>query len=85
MVALARIMNTFHIQFDPVFHGHLSSHNIFIEYPSNEDAAEMEWTDLQQAVKVKVGQAELKDLAKYANMFYDYRVVSIWSAPECLK
>jgi hypothetical protein len=34
---------------------------------------------------VRVGQADLKDLSNYANMFYDYRDKNVWSAPECLK
>lgn len=36
-------------------------------------------------MKVRLGQADVKDLAKYANMFYNYRVASAWSAPECLR
>ena len=34
---------------------------------------------------MRVGQADLKDLSTYANMFYDYRDVNVWSAPESLK
>lgn len=45
-------------------------HNVFVEIP--EDSSEMEWADL-------------KDLGKYANMFYNYRPTNVWSAPECLK
>jgi hypothetical protein len=36
-------------------------------------------------VKVKLGQSESTDLSKYANMFYQYKTVSVWSPPECLK
>ena len=36
-------------------------------------------------MKVQLAQADIKDLAKYANMFYHYRLTSVWSAPECLK
>lgn len=34
---------------------------------------------------VKVGELELSDFKRYANMFFSYRCVSVWSAPECLK
>lgn len=27
----------------------------------------------------------MKDFKKYANMFYAYRCVTVWSPPECLK
>jgi hypothetical protein len=47
MISLARIMNTFHSQMESIFHGHLSSHNIFVEYPDNEEASTLEWSELQ--------------------------------------
>ena len=33
---------------------------------------------------MKIGQAEMQQLSKYANMFYNYRVASVWSPPEQL-
>ena len=71
---LAKILNSLHTADPPLYHGHLSSHNVFIETSESE-----------QEVKVQVGQAEMRDLAKYANIFYNYRVASVWSSPECLK
>ena len=35
--------------------------------------------------KVRLGELEMSDFKKYANMFYSYRAVSVWSPPECLK
>jgi hypothetical protein len=35
---MAKIMNTLHGQAQPMYHGHLSSHNIFIELPSQAEA-----------------------------------------------
>ena len=32
-----------------------------------------------------MGELELHDFKKYANMFSDYRCASVWSPPECLK
>jgi serine/threonine protein kinase len=32
-----------------------------------------------------VSEFELGDLKRYANMFYSYRNVSVWSPPEVLK
>lgn len=34
---------------------------------------------------MRLGQSEIVDLAKYANMFYQYKVVNAWSSPQCLK
>lgn len=34
---------------------------------------------------VKIGELELSDFKRYANMFYNYRSLSVNSAPECLK
>jgi hypothetical protein len=74
---LARIINTLHSLEPPIAHGNLNSHNVFIEVDSTED--------LNKPFKVQVSEVELSDFKKYANMFYSYRSVSVWSAPECLK
>jgi len=71
-------MNTFHSTKNlkrP--HGHLTSHNVFVEIPENPDEVDN--------LKVMVSEIELTEFKKYANMFYSYRNVSVWSAPEVLK
>ncbi|CDW80512.1 protein kinase [Stylonychia lemnae] len=69
---IAKIFYTFQ-QFNPnICHGHLTSHNIFIEFS-------------QEKVKVILGDLELLPIQKYANTFYDYRSVTVWSPPESLK
>ena len=76
LINLARLLTTFH--FLALFHGHLSSHNIFVDFkPEAENDDDV--------IVVRVGQAELKDLSIYANLFYQYRDKSVWSAPECLQ
>ena len=35
--------------------------------------------------RVFLGEVELNDFKKYANLFADYRSISVWSSPECLK
>ena len=35
-------------------------------------------------IQVLIGDHELKPIGKYANTFYHYRNVSVWSAPESL-
>lgn len=34
---------------------------------------------------VRLGELEMSDFKRYANMFYNYRSVSVWAPPECLK
>jgi len=34
---------------------------------------------------VRIGELEMSDFKRYANMFYSYRNVSVWSPPENLK
>ena len=55
-------------------HGSLTSHNIFLDF--EEDV---------ENPQVRLGELEMGDFKKYANMFYNYRSVSVWSPPECLK
>ena len=55
-------------------HGSLTSHNIFLDF--DEDV---------ENPQVRLGELEMGDFKKYANMFYNYRSVSVWSPPESLK
>ena len=74
---LARIMNTLHAIQPPMAHGHLTSHNVFVQLPQEGD-------DVERELKVQVSEVETLQLKKYANMFYNYRNKSVWSAPESL-
>lgn len=59
-------------------HGHLTSHNVFVEFDDCEVGS-------YETAKVTLDGIEMSDLKKYANMFNDYRNVSVWSPPEVLK
>ena len=74
LLELARILSQFHSLAVPFAHGSITSHNIFVEFNDETDKP-----------KVRIGELEMRDFKKYANMFYSYRSVSVWSAPECLK
>ncbi len=65
-------MATFHRFNPPICHGHLTSHNIFVDFRSSKK------------FKVRIGDIELSSLHKFANTFGDYRNASVWSSPECL-
>lgn len=79
LIQLAKILNTFHcLRHKTWAHGNLTPHNIFVDLPKNID-------DIETELRVQVDGIELTDLKKYANMFYSYRSVSVWSAPEVLK
>ena len=69
-------MNTLHTLQQPIAHGSLNAHNIFVDITQAE-------TDTKP--KVRVGELELSDFKRYANMFYSYRSVNVCSPPECLK
>ena len=58
-------------------HGHLSSHNIFIELKKLEAG--------KFSLRVRLADLENLDYMQYANMFYSYRLASVWSAPEVLQ
>lgn len=58
-------------------HGHLTSHNVFVDI-QKLDAARYQ-------IKVRVADFENYDFMVYSNMFFDYRITSVWSAPEALK
>lgn len=66
-------MNTMHSTSPPMCHGHLTSHNIFIERDPTDGV-----------VKTLVADYEMLTFMKYANRFNNYRVASVWSCPEIL-
>jgi serine/threonine protein kinase len=70
---IAKILNTLHHFIPPICHGHLSSHNVFLELTS------------ANRFKVRIGDLEMIPLYKVANTFGDYRNSSVWSSPECLQ
>ena len=74
LIDLAKVLNQFHTLAVPMTHGSLTSHNIFLDF--DEDV---------ENPQVRLGELEMGDFKKYANMFYNYRSVSVWSPPECLK
>jgi len=76
MTQLARTMDTFH-SFGHTAHGHLTSHNVFVEIPEDPEKVDN--------LKVQVSEIEMTEFKKYANMFYTYRNASVWSAPEVLR
>lgn len=74
---VSRILNTLHGLAPPIAHGSLSSHNFFLDLDFQDDC--------MKPYKLYLGELELHDFKKYANMFSDYRCASVWSSPECLK
>ena len=74
LLELARILSQFHSLAVPFAHGSITSHNIFVEFDAESEKPH-----------VRIGELEMRDFKKYANMFYSYRSVSVWSAPEVLK
>jgi hypothetical protein len=60
-----------------MIHGHLSSHNIFLEFSTV--------SGVKRVSGVKIADIELAPLAKYAATFYNYKSLSVWSPPEVLK
>ena len=54
-------------------HGSLNPHNVFVDYSQGLDNP-----------KVLLGEMEMSDFKRYANMFYTYRSVTVYSPPECL-
>ena len=47
---------------------------MFVELPETEG----------DEVIVRIGELEMRDFKRYANMFFTYRSVNVYSAPECL-
>ena len=74
LIDLAKILNQFHsLGNSPIAHGSINSHNIFVDISHGGS-----W-------QVRIGELEMNDFKRYANMFYSYRPVNVWSPPECLK
>lgn len=74
LLELARILSQFHSLAVPFAHGSITSHNVFVKFDAESEKPH-----------VRIGELEMRDFKKYANMFYSYRSVSVWSAPEVLK
>jgi len=62
----------------PLYHGNLNTLNIFIDLDTRDEASDYEYT-------VRIGEIEMVDIKKYANLFYSYRSISVSSPPECLE
>ena len=77
LLELAKVLNQFAILASPLAHGNLNSHNVFVDLTCDSGS--------DDPPKIKLGELEMSDFKRYANMFYSYRSVSVWSAPECLK
>ena len=58
-------------------HGHLTSHNIFVNLKKIAVGT--------FEIMVRVGDIENYDFMEYGSLFYNYRYTSVWSAPEALK
>jgi len=58
------------------WYGHLTSHNIFV------DIKKLGKGEFQ--LKIRIAELELLDFMEYGNMFFNYRMTSVWSAPELL-
>lgn len=57
-------------------HGHLSSHNIMIEVKKIDQ--------MNFRLRIRLADLENLDYMQYANMFYNYRIATVWSSPEVL-
>lgn len=57
-------------------HGHLSSHNLFIEL--------MRTSKCNYKMRIRLADLENFDYMDYASTFFNYRCASVWSAPEVL-
>jgi hypothetical protein len=55
----------------------LTSHNFFVDI---KKVAENSFK-----IKIRVSDLENFDFMEYGNMFYNYRISSVWSAPEVLR
>lgn len=74
---LAKIFNTCHAFNPPIMHGHLSAHNVFVEFQS--------YGGPKKVSGVRLADLELSPLIKYATTFYSYKNICVWTAPEILK
>ena len=55
----------------------MTSHNIFVDLKKIASGT--------FEIKVKISDIENYDFMEYGNIFYNYRISSVWSAPEALK
>jgi serine/threonine protein kinase len=55
----------------------LTSHNIFVDLKKIASGT--------FEVKVRIADIENFDFMEYSNMFFNYRITSVWSSPEALK
>jgi hypothetical protein len=58
-------------------HGHLTSHNIFVDLKKIASGT--------FEVRVRISDLENFDFMEYGSIFFNYRIASVWSAPEALK
>lgn len=85
---LAKILYTFHSVTPPICHGHISSHNIFIEFVTGTTSHPKinNWSSKSVMItKVFIGDIESLSLLKYANLFQNYRICNVWSPPEAMR
>ena len=73
---LSQIMFTIHNLNGVKAHGHLTSHNVFLDI---KKVSSKHFT-----IKVRIADIENFDFMQYSNMFFDYRITSVWSSPEAL-
>jgi hypothetical protein len=74
---LSRILLTIHNLPQIKHHGHLTSHNVFVDIKKISDQ--------NFNVFVKISDIENVDFIEYANMFFNYKISSVWSSPEVLE
>lgn len=74
---LAQILLTIHNLNSIKHHGHLTSHNIFVHIKKIGICT--------YEVRVKISDFETFDFIEYSNMFFNYRMATVWSSPEVLK
>lgn len=58
-------------------HGHLTSHNIFVDLKKIGSGT--------FEVRVRIADIETFDFMEYGNIFFNYRISSVWSSPEVLR
>jgi hypothetical protein len=74
---LAKIFNTLQAFNPALVHGHLTSHNVFLEFQTIGG--------IRRVSGVRLADLEMAPLLKYASTFYGYKRISVWSSPEILK
>ena len=55
----------------------MTSHNVFVDIKKISDSS--------FNVFVKISDIENVDFIEYANMFFNYKISSVWSSPEVLE